>query len=48
MADKIAKICRIVKGSSYLLMGSMLVAEGIGSLARVIRRPIDKDCLKEG
>ena len=48
MADRIAKICRIVKGSTYLLMGLMLVAEGIGSLARGIRRPVDKDCSKDG
>jgi hypothetical protein len=37
MADKIANFCRIVKGSTYLLMGSILVVEGIGSLTRAIR-----------
>lgn len=37
MADKIANLCRIVKGSAYLLMGTILVVEGIGSLTRLIR-----------
>ena len=37
MADKIANLCRIVKGFTYLLMGTMVVAEGIGSLTRFVR-----------
>lgn len=37
MAEKIANLCRIVKGFTFLLMGTIVIAEGIGSLTRLIK-----------